>query len=1055
MLISSLLESEGQHLTKKKLTWWSTGELSQNNIKGTTMSGNDYITILHTISNKKLGKRYHLDKTSQQLIKKASVSSIKYSAQTLAIKDLEQLDAVIKGIDEHMALILGFIKGTEGGEPYIITSESDLREKLDVDTRPVGLFKIEGDTYAGRFKENFTYSSYLLIDRDIDPNLPTILKTGSAINYLRQLAQIIPTLPQVSKLIVPSSTDRVVKSIDLDQLEQTYMDNAIDGDMTAGIRNCHIYIQVEDPTDIVRFRKDLQIKLFANELGYGILNSVGVGMRRTILDLSVMSAERIVFESKPALTTAAAKLYTVVDPVTVLIEDVDEAHYRLDTSEVMVSYEERQKVSELYHMHYSDVDGNVDLHVAELREDLVITTKEYGDITVETYLNHYEGAKLRCQTMPFRESTSWNGILHVDHEGRPILYDNGTHTLYTIPEEPKVGQLMKDKMQAFLGETSLEDYLKKHPTSLLNVRSNGDEGQSSSKVDVEEVTALANTLQLQVEDTFHDVQEGQFVEDSGEVVGSRVVDGNHFTGKRLDKDGYLKWNNEDNLMSWDLADDLTLGVNLIDGTHQKQCPVGDMELQVIMGEAVGGLPMVRMGDRGLALSQLCNIRQVRYVMNAACIAVRHNLLTDQIQYTTPRHQQMVDDGNSHLVRLMNYNDRLILEACSYLNMTSEKKIVDAIDQIALDNAFHPWRDWLDGVRWDGIDRTDKMLDTLQLDDDAEGDLKRIYLHRFALQVIAGMYAKSPVGLRMCLTFSGKQKIGKTEWFKWFIGGRINEEYSYFKPSFSVNAHSKDSEMMEANRKFVLVELGELDSTFRRADIAHVKGFISRDIDSYRAPYAKKTETYPRRVVYCATVNDKEFLADRTGNTRFPTLGIESFDWELMNKMEVDGELAQYWAQKKVEWETGGQTHHMTGEEERMQNENEGQYMLANGAEEMLLDYFDDIMERPNDLWGAVTVSQLLTGVDGLRPLDRKDVKAFMKSHFGEPSDKSSYWAIDLDGEKHNIRKRCAFYAPLGRVNGVSHGVDKIKAGLEIEKQKKLKELQGSEKVTKLKPDLDE
>ena len=64
------------------------------------------------------------------------------------------------------------------------------------------------------------------------------------------------------------------------------------------------------------------------------------------------------------------------------------------------------------------------------------------------------------------------------------------------------------------------------------------------------------------------------------------------------------------------------------------------------------------------------------------------------------------------------------------------------------------------------------------------------------------------------------------------------------------------------------EWAELESVFRRRDIAATKAFLSSDTDLVRAPYARKAEKMPRRSIIVGSTNEDQFLNDSTGNRRF-------------------------------------------------------------------------------------------------------------------------------------------------------------------------------------------
>jgi putative DNA primase/helicase len=96
----------------------------------------------------------------------------------------------------------------------------------------------------------------------------------------------------------------------------------------------------------------------------------------------------------------------------------------------------------------------------------------------------------------------------------------------------------------------------------------------------------------------------------------------------------------------------------------------------------------------------------------------------------------------------------------------------------------------------------------------------------------------------------------------------------------------------------MVELGELDATFRKSDIAALKSFLTSDRDIYRLPYARKNTSKPRQTVFFASVNDESFLSDQTGNRRYWTVQCQSIDFDHQIDMQ------QFWAEVKAIYEAG-------------------------------------------------------------------------------------------------------------------------------------------------------
>src|SRR5690606_18813858 len=95
------------------------------------------------------------------------------------------------------------------------------------------------------------------------------------------------------------------------------------------------------------------------------------------------------------------------------------------------------------------------------------------------------------------------------------------------------------------------------------------------------------------------------------------------------------------------------------------------------------------------------------------------------------------------------------------------------------------------------------------------------------------------------------------------------------------------------------ELGELDGTFRKSDVAALKAFLSQERDEIRLPYAPTASVFRRRTVFVGTVNDATFLADTTGNRRFWPLTVTRVDvgWD-------DEEVDQLWAEAWGRYLTG-------------------------------------------------------------------------------------------------------------------------------------------------------
>lgn len=207
--------------------------------------------------------------------------------------------------------------------------------------------------------------------------------------------------------------------------------------------------------------------------------------------------------------------------------------------------------------------------------------------------------------------------------------------------------------------------------------------------------------------------------------------------------------------------------------------------------------------------------------------------------------------------------------------------------IAGRNAYHPVRDWFEQLAWDGTDRIDEILSTIEFRSDMDMDLiKSLFVKWLKMGVEAAMNKNgySPQGV---FTLVGEQGLSKTRWIKSIIPNN-----DWVMTDLQINPHDKDDVI-----KFVknwCVELGELDSTFKKSDMAALKSFITRDYDQFRAPYGKIEENYPRQTFFYATVNNEEFLIDDQ-NRRFWAFAVTRVNADHNVNIE------QLWAQAKHMW----------------------------------------------------------------------------------------------------------------------------------------------------------
>ena len=216
-------------------------------------------------------------------------------------------------------------------------------------------------------------------------------------------------------------------------------------------------------------------------------------------------------------------------------------------------------------------------------------------------------------------------------------------------------------------------------------------------------------------------------------------------------------------------------------------------------------------------------------------------------------------------------------------LTGKTALLDANDLAISQDCYHPVRDYLNTLSWDGVQRLDTMLiDYLGAKDT---ELTRAMTRKHFTAAVARVM-RPGVKYDYVLTLIGPEGIGKSSLIRTMGRGE------WFDDSLT-SIEGKDG--MEQIRGKWLVEMGEL-TNYKKSTSEAYKAFISKQEDSYRPAYGRKTETYPRQCVFFATTNERAFLKGDTGNRRFWTVecGLQSPLHDVWEELEEN--VDQIWAE---------------------------------------------------------------------------------------------------------------------------------------------------------------
>lgn len=220
-------------------------------------------------------------------------------------------------------------------------------------------------------------------------------------------------------------------------------------------------------------------------------------------------------------------------------------------------------------------------------------------------------------------------------------------------------------------------------------------------------------------------------------------------------------------------------------------------------------------------------------------------------------------------------------------------VMGCVEAMARRQKFHPVREYLTSLKWDGVDRVKSLFCRLFGSEDSTYN-----------QQAAACWLVSAVGrilwndakvrhngaqVDFMLVLEGEQGIRKTSAVRELFGAEWYAE-SMESPS------SKD--FYQSLRGRWCVEIGEMDS-FSKADVTKVKQAITARFDTYRPSYGRVSRSFRRECVFVGTTNEHEYLRDATGGRRFLPVKVVAVNIEEMVR-----ERDQLWAEAVAMFRAG-------------------------------------------------------------------------------------------------------------------------------------------------------
>ena len=217
---------------------------------------------------------------------------------------------------------------------------------------------------------------------------------------------------------------------------------------------------------------------------------------------------------------------------------------------------------------------------------------------------------------------------------------------------------------------------------------------------------------------------------------------------------------------------------------------------------------------------------------------------------------------------------------------NEGMVEQAVSAIAKAHRYHPVREWLRSLRWDGTERLDTLCAKYFGADDT------IYAAAVGSKWLISAVARvMHPGCKVdtMTVFEGLQGAGKSSGLQALVGA------DWFSDS---KLEIGDKDGYQNLRGKLVIEIAELAS-FGGRQQESIKAYTSSQSDTYRPSYGRHTVTVKRQTIFAGTTNADTYLGDSTGARRFWPVRCRQVD---VGGLRADRE--QLWAEAVQRFDAG-------------------------------------------------------------------------------------------------------------------------------------------------------
>jgi len=221
---------------------------------------------------------------------------------------------------------------------------------------------------------------------------------------------------------------------------------------------------------------------------------------------------------------------------------------------------------------------------------------------------------------------------------------------------------------------------------------------------------------------------------------------------------------------------------------------------------------------------------------------------------------------------------------SYRMDITKARVEDLINEQARHRRYHPVREYLDSLEWDGTPRLETALPGV-----IPNDYTRMVARKALTAAVARVYEPG-IKWDHVLVIQGSQGLGKTYWVEKMSKGFYSD----------LGDISKADTVRELHQSWI--SISDEATSLSKGDFNLIKDFMTRTHDTYRLPYDKRSRSVARSSVIWATTNHMDFIPEYEEGTRrfLPVKATEKVDFKAL----TDEYIAQVWAEAKHLYQEG-------------------------------------------------------------------------------------------------------------------------------------------------------